>query len=92
MPGEVDGQGPQRAHRRRRADRPVQPLSTIINAPYVGEKSVESGRILGKMIVDKLGGADAKGTVIIGICFPGFPVLENRAQGRAGIAEGGRPA
>jgi ABC-type sugar transport system substrate-binding protein len=52
-----------------------------VNAPYVGEKSVESGRILGKMVVDKLGGASATGKVIIGNCFPGFPVLENRARG-----------
>lgn len=56
-------------------------LSTSVNAPYVGEKSTQSGRILGKAIVDKLGGASAKGTVIIGNCFPGFPVLENRAKG-----------
>jgi ABC-type sugar transport system substrate-binding protein len=56
-------------------------LSQSVNAPYVGEKSVESGRILGKMVVAKLGGASAKGTVIIGNCFPGFPVLENRAKG-----------
>ena len=42
---------------------------------------MQSGRILGKMIVDKLGGASAKGKVIIGNCFPGFPVLENRAKG-----------
>jgi ABC-type sugar transport system substrate-binding protein len=56
-------------------------LSTAVNAPYVGEKSVESGRVLGKMVVDKLGGAEAKGTVILGNCFPGFPVLENRAKG-----------
>jgi len=56
-------------------------LSTAVNGPYVGEKSVESGRVLGKMIVDKLGGAEAKGTVILGNCFPGFPVLENRAKG-----------
>ncbi|MCX7303506.1 MAG: sugar ABC transporter substrate-binding protein [Hyphomicrobiales bacterium] len=56
-------------------------LSTAVNAPYVGEKSVESGRVLGKMIVEKLGGAEAKGTVILGNCFPGFPVLENRAKG-----------
>jgi ABC-type sugar transport system substrate-binding protein len=56
-------------------------LSTAVKAPYVGEKSVESGRILGKMVVEKLGGASAKGTVIIGNCFPGFPVLENRAKG-----------
>jgi ABC-type sugar transport system substrate-binding protein len=56
-------------------------LSTTVNAPYVGEKSTQSGRVLGKQIVDKLGGAGAKGKVIIGNCFPGFPVLENRAKG-----------
>ncbi len=56
-------------------------LAKSVNAPYVGEKSTESGRILGKMVVDKLGGASAKGKVILGNCFPGFPVLENRAKG-----------
>jgi ABC-type sugar transport system substrate-binding protein len=56
-------------------------LSQAVNAPYVGEKSVESGRVLGKMMVEKLGGASATGKVIIGNCFPGFPVLENRAKG-----------
>ncbi len=56
-------------------------LSKSVQGPYVGEKSTQSGRILGKMIVDKLGGASAKGKVVIGNCFPGFPVLENRAKG-----------
>ena len=56
-------------------------LSQAVKAPYVGEKSVESGRVLGKLVVDKLGGASAKGTVILGNCFPGIPVLENRAKG-----------
>jgi ABC-type sugar transport system substrate-binding protein len=56
-------------------------LSKAVQGPYVGEKSTQSGRILGKMIVDKLGGVSAKGKVIIGNCFPGFPVLENRAKG-----------
>jgi ABC-type sugar transport system substrate-binding protein len=56
-------------------------LGASVNAPYVGEKSTQSGRILGKAIVDKLGGAAATGSVIIGNCFPGFPVLENRAKG-----------
>src|SRR6185312_473565 len=56
-------------------------LSKSVKGPYVGERSTQSGRILGKMIVDKLGGAGAKGKVIIGNCFPGFPVLENRAKG-----------
>jgi ABC-type sugar transport system substrate-binding protein len=56
-------------------------LSKSMKGIYVGEKSVQSGRTLGKMVVDKLGGASAKGKVIIGNCFPGFPVLENRAKG-----------
>jgi len=56
-------------------------LATSVKASYVGEKSVESGRILGRMIVAKMGGPSAKGTVVIGNCFPGFPVLENRAKG-----------
>ncbi len=56
-------------------------LSTSVKAPYVGERSVESGRILGAKVVEKLGGASATGKVIIGNCFPGFPVLENRSKG-----------
>jgi len=56
-------------------------LSTAVNAPYVGERSSESGRILGQMVLDRLGGASATGKVIIGNCFPGFPVLENRSRG-----------
>lgn len=56
-------------------------LSQAVKGPYVGEKSVESGRVLGKIVLDKLGGAEAKGTVILGNCFPGIPVLENRAKG-----------
>ncbi len=56
-------------------------LSTAVKAPYVGEKSTQSGRVLGKAVVDKLGGAAAKGKVIMGNCFPGLTVLENRAKG-----------
>jgi ABC-type sugar transport system substrate-binding protein len=56
-------------------------LSTAVNAPYVGERSTESGRILGNMVLERLGGAGATGKVIIGNCFPGFPVLENRGRG-----------
>jgi len=56
-------------------------LVTSVKAPYVGERSVESGRILGGNVLEKLGGDTATGTVIIGNCFPGFPVLENRAKG-----------
>ena len=56
-------------------------LVTSVNAPYVGERSVESGRILGTKVLDKLGGTSATGKVIIGNCFPGFPVLENRSKG-----------
>ena len=32
-------------------------------------------------MLDKLGGTGATGKVIVGNCFPGFPVLENRAKG-----------
>jgi ABC-type sugar transport system substrate-binding protein len=56
-------------------------LSTAVNAPYVGERSTESGRLLGGQVLELLGGAEATGQVIIGNCFPGFPVLENRAVG-----------
>lgn len=56
-------------------------LVTSVKAPYVGERSVESGRILGQKVLEKIGGASATGKVIIGNCFPGFPVLENRARG-----------
>lgn len=56
-------------------------LVTSVKAPYVGERSVESGRILGAKVVEKLGGETATGKVIIGNCFPGFPVLENRSAG-----------
>ena len=56
-------------------------LGVGVNGPYVGEKSVESGRLLGKMVLDKIGGTSAKGDVIVGNCYPGFPVLENRQKG-----------
>jgi ABC-type sugar transport system substrate-binding protein len=56
-------------------------LGEGVNGPYVGEKSVESGRLLGKMVLDKIGGTTAKGDVIVGNCYPGFPVLENRQKG-----------
>jgi ABC-type sugar transport system substrate-binding protein len=52
-----------------------------VKAPYVGERSVQSGRILGEKVLDKLAGTSATGDVILGNCFPGFPVLENRAKG-----------
>jgi len=52
-----------------------------VNAPYVGERSTESGRILGRTVLDQIGGAEATGTVVVGVCVPGFPVLENRARG-----------
>jgi ABC-type sugar transport system substrate-binding protein len=56
-------------------------LVDSVKAPYVGERSVQSGRILGEKVLEKLGGDSAKGKVILGNCFPGFPVLENRAKG-----------
>ena len=55
-----------------------------LKAPYVGERSTESGRILGGMILAKLGGPAAMGKVILGNCFPGLMSLENRAHGVEG--------
>jgi ABC-type sugar transport system substrate-binding protein len=55
-------------------------LSTSVEAPYVGERSKESGRILGTQVLALLAG-EASGQVIVGNCFPGVPVLENRAAG-----------
>jgi ABC-type sugar transport system substrate-binding protein len=56
-------------------------LDKGVKAPYVGEKSTESGRILGAKIVELLGGEGATGKVFIGNCLPGYPVLENRSKG-----------
>jgi ABC-type sugar transport system substrate-binding protein len=56
-------------------------LDLGVMAPYVGERSVESGRILGAKVVELLGGDTAAGKVFVGNCFPGFPVLENRSKG-----------
>lgn len=57
-------------------------LDTGVKAPYVGERSTNSGRMLGKAVVDKMGGPEAaEGKVAVGNCFPGFPVLENRQRG-----------
>ena len=56
-------------------------LVKSVKGPYVGERATESGRMLGKKIVEKLGGTGATGKVIIGNCFPGFPSLEARAKG-----------
>jgi ABC-type sugar transport system substrate-binding protein len=64
-------------------------LQKDVLAPYVGEKSVQSGRLLGSKVVELLGGVSkAKGSVVLGNCFPGFPVLENRAKGvKASLAK-----
>ena len=56
-------------------------LSPSVKAMYVGERSVESGRTLGALVLEEIGGESATGQVVIGNCFPGFPVLENRATG-----------
>ncbi len=56
-------------------------LDKGVNAPYVGERSVASGRTLGAKVIEKLGGESATGKVILGNCLPGYPVLENRQAG-----------
>ncbi|MEO6394553.1 MAG: substrate-binding domain-containing protein [Devosia sp.] len=59
--------------------------SENVKAPYVGEKSTENARVLGRAVVEKLGGSGVSGKIITGLCAPGFPVLENRGRG---VAEG----
>jgi ABC-type sugar transport system substrate-binding protein len=63
--------------------------SNRVNAPYVGERSVDDWAILGKMVRKKMGGATASGKVIIGTCAPGFPALVDRINGvKAGLGSG----
>ena len=50
-------------------------LHTWVSAPPSRDASSAS------QVLELLGGAEATGQVIIGNCFPGFPVLENRAVG-----------
>jgi len=59
-------------------------LRPEVKAPYVGERSMASGRTLGAMILEKMGGPGITGKAIVGNCAPGFlPVLDNRAKGIA---------
>jgi ABC-type sugar transport system substrate-binding protein len=59
-------------------------LRPEVNAPYVGERSTQSGRTLGALVLEEMGGADITTKAIIGNCAPGFlPVLDNRAAGMA---------
>lgn len=55
-------------------------LVSSVNAPYVGERATEAGRILATSVLSQLGD-NPTGTVIIGNCFPGFPSLDARANG-----------
>ncbi|MFI0356798.1 sugar ABC transporter substrate-binding protein [Actinomadura sp. 9N407] len=47
---------------------------------YVGNDNYELGGLLAEQTVERLG-ADAKGTVVIGVPNPGTPVLDSRAAG-----------
>jgi ABC-type sugar transport system substrate-binding protein len=63
-------------------------MSKNLNAPYVGERSTNSGRILGGLVASKLGGPSATGTAVVGICAPGLAALENRGRGvKQGVAK-----
>jgi ABC-type sugar transport system substrate-binding protein len=56
-------------------------LDPAVRAPYVGERTVEGGRLLGSTVVDLLGGEDAEGNVHVGSCLPGFTIFEDRSRG-----------
>ena len=61
-------------------------LSTSVDAPYVGERSVESGRILGQQVLELLGGEAATGQVILGQLLPRLPGAREPRRRRAGVA------
>jgi ABC-type sugar transport system substrate-binding protein len=47
----------------------------------VDQDGVASGKILGKALLQLLGGSTASGTVLMGICVAGLPVMVNRLAG-----------
>ena len=57
-------------------------LDAAVKAPYVGERSVESGRILGKKVLEKLGGASADGQGHHRHLLPRLPGAREPRQGR----------
>lgn len=54
--------------------------SPTINAPFVGEKTSTAWKDFATRVLDSAGGAQAKGTALLGYCAPGLPVLEARAK------------
>jgi ABC-type sugar transport system substrate-binding protein len=56
-----------------------------VEGPFIGEESPKAGALLGGSIATQLG-ASSTGTVVIGDCYPGIPVLEERDAGiKAGL-------
>ncbi len=61
-------------------------ISDRMRGPFVGEGTIPTWTKFGKFIGEKIGGSGASGKVLIGNCFPGLEVLENRVAGtRAGV-------
>ncbi len=77
--------GESMVRRLREIQRSGKPVATFnlrsksLQAPYVGERSTASGRLLGRLVARRIGASGGK--VILGICAPGLGVLENRARG-----------
>ncbi len=63
-------------------------ISQRARGPFVGEGTISTWSKFGRFVGEELGGGDASGKVVIGTCFPGLEVLENRAKGtRDGVLE-----
>lgn len=62
--------------------------SPTLDTLCVTQASKESGRILGRKLVELLGGPTASGKALLGICVPGLNILEDRIQGvKEGLAD-----
>ncbi len=62
--------------------------SAKIKSVFVGERTVAAWKGLGEDVLEKVGGAETTGSVIIGYCAPGLPVLEDRVKGLKQAFEG----
>ena len=62
--------------------------SPKIKSVFVGERTVAAWKGLGEDVLAKVGGPESTGSVILGYCAPGLPVLEDRIKGLKQAFEG----
>ncbi len=52
-------------------------LQSVHTAP----KQKDQGRVMAEVLAEALGGEDAEGTIVTGICLPGLELIEKRVEG-----------